>query len=217
MRKKHVLMISVGIIILLAIISAFILANRDIEENDDWINEPGDEEIEEMIFYDVSEKHPLVEYMVFLNQREIMLPSGDGNFYPENMVSVKEFLEIVLKASMGRLDFNNLTSEKLLEILVENKVINNGEISINDLDNKVTNYDVAIILAKVDMKVRNCEQVIANIRYTDLKNIDEVGQTLISHSVGRGFFHSNTSRVFNPYKKLTRAELAEIIYLFINK
>ena len=54
---------------------------------------------------------------------------------------MKEFLEIVLRASMRRLTLDNLTSENMLKILEENGVIKNSEITLKDLISRIENAE----------------------------------------------------------------------------
>lgn len=215
MRKIHIV-IMIIILIIFVIAGIFIFKNLEVE-NDDWLNESGDEILEDLISDDIVESHWASEYIEFLKVREIMFDSGDGNFYPDEIVTTKEFIEVLTRVSFGRLDFESLDTEDFLKVLEQNGVIKENEIDDDRLNSKVTKYDVAVMLAKVDIKVRNHEQKFSNFPFTDLENIDEVSRTLIGHSIARGFFKRIEVKNFYPNANLTRAELAEIIYLFVNK
>lgn len=215
MKKMHVALIIVSGLIIITIIGFLVFKYRNIE-NEEWLYSSG-EIVEDMIFDDVSGEYWASEYILYLTQREIMFPSDDGNFYPDNKVTFIEFVEILLRASMGRMDFNNLSDDDFKNILLQNKLINENELTEDILKKNITKKDVAVFLAKVDIKIRNNEQVINSLNYKDLTNIDEVSQTLITHSISRGFLNEKSKNYFSPNKELTRVEIAEIIYLFLNK
>lgn len=216
MRKMHIILIIVSVLIILLIASFFILNYWNME-NEDWLYTSGDEPLEEMIFDDVSENHWASEYISYLTQRKIMFCSGDGNFYPDEKVKYGEFIEILLRATMGRIDYENLSGEDFIKILENNKVFKENEIKFEKLNHEITKGEVAVLLAKVDLKIRNIRQELNMLNYQDIKSYDEVTQTLIGHSVYKGYFLNNTSGYFYPSQILNRAETAEIMYLYLNK
>lgn len=215
MKKMHIISIIVSVLIILLIAGFFTFKYFNSKYDDFY--EPEDNVIEEMIFNDVSENHWASEYISYLTQREIMFGSGDGNFYPDNKVSLGEFTETLLRATMGRLDFENLSGEDFVNVLEKNKVFNVSEITIEEFGRNITKGEVAVYLAKADIKIRNKEQQYSAMNYQDLKVMDDVSQTLISHSISRGFFELNSGNYFYPQMHISRANLAEIIYLFLNK
>lgn len=215
MNKTHVIIIIVSVLIILSI-AGFFLFKYFYVENEDWLNGSGDDSSEGMIFNDVSEDYWASEYISFLVEREIMFASGDGCFYPDENVTFEEFIEIVLRASMGKLDFENLSGEDLIRVLEDRRVFKEDEVTKEAFLKDVTKCEVATILAKVDMKIRNRKQKLNNLNYKDLKNIDEVSQTLIGHSIASKFFKVSEENNFYPNKNLSRAEIAEMIYLFLS-
>lgn len=216
MRRWQVILIIVSVLIILSIGGFFIYKALN-TENEDWLYGSGDEFFEEMIFNDVPKTHWASEYISYLSQREIMFASGDGYFYPDRYVTFEEFLETVLRVSLGKLDIDNLSGEGFIKVLEKNEVFKEGEIGIEKLSKILTKAEVAVVLAKVDMKIRNNSQKIAILNYEDLDELDEISKTLIGHSVERGFFELKADDKFYPNTVISRAELAEIIYLFLNK
>ena len=72
------------------------------------------------------------------------------------------------------------------------------------------------MMAKFDINIRNEEQEIMPIKYTDIGDLSDTYKTLIAHSVKRGFIKINNSSKFNPNNTLSRAKVAEMIYSFMN-
>lgn len=213
MKKIYVALIIVSVLIIIFVVGFLIYKFMNVE-NEDWLYSSG-EVVEDMIFADVSREYWASEYILYLSQRDIMSASVDGNFYPDNKVTYIELAEILLRASMGRLDFESLSGDDFLRILEENKIFATNEVTKEKFNMNVTKCDVAVLLAKADMKIRNREQEIISLNYKDLTGIDEVSQTLIVHSVSRGFLRESGKNNFYPNKELSRAEIAEIIYLFL--
>ena len=100
--------------------------------------------------------------------------------------------------------------------MIDKNVIKEDEITNEILDSEVTNYYAAIMMAKFDINIRNEEQKIIPIKYTDIGDLSDTYKTLIAHSVKRGFIKVKDSSKFNPNNTLSRAKVAEIVYIFMN-
>lgn len=212
--KRYFVIITI-LLIIIGITIAFLCLNNLDKDNYDWMDTIEDEDIKEDIFADVNEDYWASEFISYLSKREIMSNSGDLNFYPEQFMSLKDFLITVLQISMPRVNIENISNNELIELLKEKEILSE-KFSEENLDSYATNYDAGLILAKADIYVRENEQKIANIQYEDLNNIDDVSRTLLGHSISSGFLNIKDSNMFYPEKVLTRAEIAEIIYLFLN-
>lgn len=222
MTKKHIILIIVSILTI-AGITIFLIFNN-ILKNDlgdmSWIDEEPDEIDEELIFKDVPKKHWASQYIQFLTVREIMNVSGDENFYPDVEVTNEEFIKTVALANFTGINFREMSGEasfdEAIKLLEENNVLSKDQITNINKDKKISKIQVAVILAKADIKLRNNKQKIEDLLFTDLKGIDEVEIALLSHSVARGFL-ANEGKNFYPNSSITRAELAKVLYCFINK
>lgn len=217
MKKAHVILIIISLLTIVSSIIAFVIHRSNYENDEHWLNNSGDEMLEETIFNDVSENHWASEYIEYLSQRDIMLPYDDDKFYPDNFVELEEFIEIIIKVNFPRLDFESLSFEDMIKILENSNVLEKGEITSENLNDKVTNYSASVLLAKLDIKVRNNEQLILSKNYIDLESFDDVGRTLIGHAVKRGFAVLMRGENFYPNKLINRAEVAQMVYLYLNK
>ncbi len=167
-------------------------------------------------FNDVSNEYWAKEYILYLTQRDIMFGDSSGNFNPENKMSCREFLMALSKASMPMIDYSKTSENDLIKILIDKNVIKENEVTNEILDSEVTNYYAAIMMAKFDINIRNEEQRIMPIKYTDIGDLSDTYKTLIAHSVKRGFIKIKDRSKFNPNKTLSRAKVAEMIYSFMN-
>ena len=140
MKKSYIILIIVSVLIILFITGYFISQNIYFD-NGEIPEESGDEDVVEMIFNDVSENHWASKYILFLTQRKIMFVSGDGYFYPNNSVKIKEFIEILMRVSMGRIDLENMSGDDYINILVANKILEENEISIENFDDDIKALD----------------------------------------------------------------------------
>lgn len=216
MKKTYTILIIVSVLTIVFVLEYFAFKNYNENENDDnWLNSSGDIEIDTG-FNDVSNEYWAKEYILYLTQRDIMSGDASGNFNPENKMSCREFLMALSKASMPMIDYSNISENDLIKILIDKNVIKEDEITNEILDSEVTNYYAAIMMAKFDINIRNEEQKIMPIKYTDIGDLSDTYKTLIAHSVKRGFIKVKDSSKFNPNKTLSRAKVAEIVYIFMN-
>lgn len=216
MKKTYTILIIVSVLTMVFVLGYFAFKNYSENENDDnWLNSSGDIEIDTG-FNDVSNEYWAKEYILYITQRDIMSGDASGNFNPENKMSCREFLMALSKASMPMIDYSNISENDLIKILIDKNVIKEDEITNEILDSEVTNYYAAIMMAKFDINIRNEEQKIMPIKYTDIGDLSDTYKTLIAHSVKRGFIKVKDSSKFNPNKTLSRAKVAEIVYIFMN-
>lgn len=216
MKKTYTILIIVSVLTIVFVLGYFAFKNYNENENDDnWLNSSGDIEIDTG-FNDVSNEYWAKEYILYLTQRDIMSGDASGNFNPENKMSCREFLMALSKASMPMIDYSKISENDLIKILIDKNVIKEDEIANEILDSEVTNYYAAIMMAKFDINIRNEEQKIMPIKYTDIGDLSDTYKTLIAHSVKRGFIKVKDSSKFNPNNTLSRAKVAEIVYIFMN-
>lgn len=216
MKKTYTILIIVSVLTIVFVLGYFAFKNYNENENDDnWLNSSGDIEIDTG-FNDVSNEYWAKEYILYLAQRDIMSGDASGNFNPENKMSCREFLMALSKASMPLIDYSKISENDLIKILIDKNVIKEDEITNEILDSEVTNYYAAIMMAKFDINIRNEEQKIMPIKYTDIGDLSDTYKTLIAHSVKRGFIKVKDSSKFNPNNTLSRAKVAEIVYIFMN-
>ena len=216
MKKTYTILIIVSVLTIVFVLGYFAFKNYNENENDDnWLNSSGDIEIDTG-FNDISNEYWAKEYILYLAQRDIMSGDASGNFNPENKMSCREFLMALSKASMPMIDYSKISENDLIKILIDKNVIKEDEITNEILDSEVTNYYAAIMMAKFDINIRNEEQKIMPIKYTDIGDLSDTYKTLIAHSVKRGFIKVKDSSKFNPNNTLSRAKVAEIVYIFMN-
>ena len=216
MKKTYTILIIVSVLTIVFVFGYFAFKNYNENENDDnWLNSSGDIEIDTG-FNDVSNEYWAKEYILYLTQRDIMSGDASGNFNPENKMGCREFLMALSKASMPMIDYSKISENDLIKILIDKNVIKEDEITNEILDSEVTNYYAAIMMAKFDINIRNEEQKIMPIKYTDIGDLSDTYKTLIAHSVKRGFIKVKDSSKFNPNNTLSRAKVAEIVYIFMN-
>ena len=216
MKKTYTILMIVSVLTIVFVLGYFAFKNYNENENDDnWLNSSGDIEIDTG-FNDVSNEYWAKEYILYLAQRDIMSGDASGNFNPENKMSCREFLIALSKASMPMINYSKISENDLIKILIDKNVIKENEITNEILDSEVTNYYAAIMMAKFDINIRNEEQKIMPIKYTDIGDLSDTYKTLIAHSVKRGFIKVKDSSKFNPNNTLSRAKVAEIVYIFMN-
>ena len=214
MRRVYIVIIAV--IIILGIVGSIFLYQNWKKEEDDWPGEFEDDNREVYIYQDVSESYWASEYISYVVQRDIMTVDDENHFYPESNMSLKNFLITVFRGIMPRVTMSQWSDEELLSFLQERKILDE-DVSVAKLNSSLTNYEAAILLAKIDIKIRENNQIMKEIDDIDLAEIDDVGRTLIGHSIASGYFNMKNAKNFYLSKVLTRAEIAEIVYMFLTR
>lgn len=216
MRKSYIIIIVVIGLVACLIGGFFIYKNFSDREYDEiWVDESGNEDFIEYIYNDVPRDYWASEYILYVVQRDIMSVDEENNFYPEENMTMRDFLTVLLKALMPRVDVSKFSDEEFIAFLQDEKILSK-DFKMEEMYSSLTNYYATLFTAKADIHVRDYEQEITDLKYIDLDEIDDVGQTLIGHAISRGFVKTKTTKKFYPQKVLTRAEIAEILYLFLN-
>ncbi len=214
--KKIYIWIIIIIILIVAVIGGYFAFNRYFIFDNQQEEIPDNEFDEEMLFNDVPVSHKASEAINFLTQRNIMNVSGDEKFYPDKTVSEGEFVKILATASLNSANFKDISGDdylKYAEVLEKYNILKKEDIDVNKY---ISKSKVAVLVAKADMKIKKQDQMITELNYSDLNEIDEVTQTLIGHSIARGFVLPDNAKNYNPNANMTRSEIATIIYTFIN-
>ena len=101
---------------------------------------------------------------------------------------------------------------------IENHVIDVDYIEEDDQANEeITRADVVRILGKCDLIIADSYQGFAEMEFYDVEDLDDEAYAMLAHCVSQGYITGYDDATFKPDKTLTRAEVATILYRYLNK
>ncbi len=160
-------------------------------------------------------------YINTLADKGIINGYTDGTFKPNGAIKKGEFLKLIMTASMPDHDWTVEPGEfthwsgVFIEQALLNKVIDYGFVDESTANDEITRGEVANILGKCDLMILDNPQDGVELEFYDIDEMDDESYAMLSHCVARGFIAGYNDATFKPYKTLTRAEVATILYRFL--
>lgn len=173
-------------------------------------------------FSDVS-GHWGESYINSIADKGIINGYPDGTFKPNGTIKKGEYLKLVMTAFIPKFDWTqpnvkyNHWSSIYIEKAEREGIIEEGEIDATTANEEITREEVANILAKCDILLANNPQQKEEMEFYDISELSEESMTYLAHCVARGLITGYDDATFKPYKTLTRAEVATILYRYLNK
>lgn len=171
--------------------------------------------------------HWAKEYITYMNTLEIMKPSSDGSFKPDQTVTRAEFMRYMNRAfhftekteinydDVPQLDSNGAQTwyYEPIQIAVKYGYINGvGHNNMDPLGN-VTREQAATIIGRLHKYAPTTDT--SNVTFTDKKDIGNWSIQYIADAVRKGYLGGYPDGSFKPAGTITRAELAKLLYQFM--
>lgn len=173
-------------------------------------------------FSDVS-GHWGEQYINSLADKGIINGYTDGTFKPNGTIKKGEFLKLVMTTFMPDFDWTqeNVAYSHWASIYIET-AMQKGVIDIDFVDestvnDEITRGEVVNILGKCDIMIANEPQDGAQMELYDIDDLDDETFAMLSHCVAKGYIKGYEDLTFKPNKTLSRAEVATILYNYLNK
>lgn len=174
-------------------------------------------------FTDVQSGHWAETYINELTEKGVINGMGDGTYAPDGTLTKGQFLKLIMTASLPDVDFSMLTQEGAhwangyLEVAKNYAVIEEGEITLENIDQPISRLEVVKILSLCDVSIRENEQKTLNfLQFNDIENLDAASQAYLAHAVASGLINGYPDGSFKPENTLTRAEVAKIISVYMS-
>lgn len=173
-------------------------------------------------FSDVS-GHWGEQYITSLTDRGIINGYTDGTFRPNGTIKKGEYLKLIMTAFLPDFDWTqeNVKYSHWSSIYIEKAeregIIEEGSIDEENVNEPITREQVVVILGKCDLLLAKNSQDSEELEFYDVDDMDEEAFALLSHCVAKGYIEGYKDATFKPYKTLTRAEVATILYRYLNK
>ena len=162
-------------------------------------------------------------YINALADKGIINGYTDGTFKPNGTIKKGEFLKLVMTTFMPDYDWNqeNVAYKHwagiYMEAAMQQGVIGIDYVDESNVNEEISRGDVVNILGKCDIIIAQNPQDGTAMEFYDVDDLDEETFAMLSHCVASGYIAGYNDATFKPDKTLTRAEVATILYRYLNK
>lgn len=175
-------------------------------------------------FSDLSKDHWAYENIATLANKGVINGYPDGTYLPENSVTRGEFLKLVMTTlydgdeyfkDLG-LDFIHWAAPYAFEAMNNNYLMDGTDAT--GLDNNITRLEMACILSNIclDNDISSNEAGAHMINFSDIDELSIANKNAIIYSNINGLVIGYPDGTFGSNKTMTRAEVATVIYRFMN-
>jgi hypothetical protein len=166
--------------------------------------------------------HWAEQYIDELTNQKIINGYTDGTYKPDGPIKRGEFLKLIMMASKPDVNWSlknykyNHWSSIYSNYAENKKIVPVGFADENTAEKEITRIEVATILGKCDIYLREHNQRAKSLSFTDTKELDKEQKVLLEHCVGSEYINGFPDGTFKPNDTLTRAQVAKILYVFLN-
>ena len=175
-------------------------------------------------FSDLTENHWAAPYINELSSKNVINGYPDGTFKPNDTLTKGAFLKLIIAASMPEVDFTkapkdfNHWAAGYVNVAENYGVLEEGEITLENIDTPINRIDVVKILSLCDIDIRGNEQLSVDfLSFSDSIELDIEEKVLLSHAVASEIIGGYPDGTFKPQNNLTRAEASKILSVYMNK
>lgn len=171
-------------------------------------------------FTDLPNNHWAKDYILYLNQKQIMQGKGDGVFEPDTFITRAEAVKLIA-AALGLTGTADITLADVSDgdwfveyvaAALANGVIVGDENGCFRPNDRITRQDLAVMLYRA-MKV---SASIDELSFTDADQISVYAVGAVGYFARRGIISGYPEGHFAPFGNATRAEAAKIISSILN-
>lgn len=171
-------------------------------------------------FKDLSEKNWSYKYVMSLAEKGIINGYTDGTYKPQKHVTRGEFFKLIMTSFAGEKSFDGMKLPSHWASVYAAFAANNGFLmdgtNTDNLNDYITRHEMIIVLSKVCIEAGFSEYITEEIEFSDINNLSESDQLYIKHVVKLGIINGYTDGTFKPNNYMTRAEVATVIYRYLN-
>lgn len=159
-------------------------------------------------------------YITELSNLGVINGYPDGTYRPNDTLTYGEYIKLIVTASLPESDFSMLENKvehwagQYLTILENYEIVEEGTITKDVLNQKISRIEVVRILGECDIKIRKNVQKGSLLDFVDISEIDDMEKTLLRHAVATGVINGDPDGKFRPNDELKRSEVAKIIYTY---
>lgn len=174
-------------------------------------------------FSDLQKEHWAYNSIMILVEDGVINGYLDGTYKPEREVTRGEFLKLIMVALyegdeyFKTNDFNlgHWAYPYAIEAAVSGYLMNDTDIS--NMDGEISRKEMVHILAKICIQNSIKKDDLGNPKkFSDISSLDEESKIYINFVTENGLINGYTDGTFKPDRTMTRAEVATVIYRFMN-
>lgn len=171
------------------------------------------------VFMDVSKDFWAYDAIKTLSQRNWVNGYEDGSFRPDDKITRAEYVKLIASVfgitPGGNADFSDVSRDAwyypYVAVASERGIITGYGTEFKP-DEKISRQDVAVILCRV-LNVNSDGDILLN----DADGISQYAYSSVSYLINTGIINGYPDGTFRAGDPISRAEVAKIIYMFIQK
>ena len=168
------------------------------------------------------EKHWAKPYLLGLNELGVINPSSEGKYTPDQVIRRWEFMRYINRAfgftEKASISFSDVSSDSLyyetVQIAVKYGYINGVGNDKMDPEGTLTREQAATILGRLHKYTPSADLSELN-SFTDREMLSDYSKPYVAEAVAQGYINGYTDGTFKPQGKITRGEIAKILYYFL--
>ena len=177
-------------------------------------------------FQDVAIDHWAHEYINYLSDNSIINGYEDNTFKPNDNISRAEFIKLITSANKSNEYFeyekNHTITYNWYDVYM-NYALTNGfltkEIGFGNPNDLLTRKEMVIILGKI-AKTHDFvnSKDVEKANFTDIQNVFSKDESIyLDYACSSELISGYEDGTFKPLNNMTRAEVATVIFKFVNK
>lgn len=168
------------------------------------------------------ENHWAKPYLLELNELGVINPSSEGKYTPDQAIRRWEFMRYINRAfgftEKASINFSDVSSDSLyyetVQIAVKYGYINGVGNDKMDPEGTLTREQAATILGRLHKYTPSADLSELNA-FTDKNMLSNYSKSYVAEAVAQGYINGYTDGSFKPQGKITRGEIAKILYYFL--
>lgn len=169
---------------------------------------------------DSIENHWSEDYILYLNEKGVILPSSSSGFTPDTQIYRAEFMRYINRTfafeDVATINFEDVADNSwyysdVARAVYQGYIQGTGNNLMNPLG-YLTREEAVVILSRLH-NIQPDDNT-DNLKFTDTNKISDWSLPFISYAVDKGYITGRNDNTFDPQGNITRAEIAKILYYF---
>ena len=167
--------------------------------------------------------HWAESYITKLTEKRVISGYEDGTYRPNGTIKKGEFIKLMMCAAYPDKEWDTSDSTYYhwsgvyINAAERARVIPQGLINDDNANQEITRGEVVEILGKTDIIIKGTWQQSKNLEFYDIANMTNSQKAMLRHCVSVGYINGYEDFTFKPERTLTRAEVATIIFKYMEK
>ena len=175
-----------------------------------------------MRYSDVPADHWASQYIEELTSKGVINGYPDGSYGPNGTLTKGQFIKLIVSASLPDIDYEMVEGDfdhwasKYLRIAENYGAVEEGSITLENIDQPISRIDVVKIMGLCDIEMRkHIQKSVKTLSFYDVAGLSITEKVMLRHAVANEIIGGYPDGSFKPNNNLTRAEVAKILSIYM--